>query len=78
MDMSRTSSLYKNTKAIHTPPPTPPQAGAGGGAGGTENDKDKFSCLYILVDAAMEQLEAIAEEKRRQEQQLRQQQQVYG
>ena len=35
-------------------PPTPP-----------ENDRDKFRCLYLLVDAAMEQLEEITAEKRR-------------
>ena len=40
--------------SIQTPPPTPP-----------ENDRDKFRCLYLLVDAAMEQLDEIAAEKRR-------------
>jgi hypothetical protein len=40
--------------SIQTPPPTPP-----------ENDRDKFRCLYLLVDAAMEQLDEIAAEKTR-------------
>jgi hypothetical protein len=45
------------TTTIQTPPPTPP-----------ENDRDKFRCLYLLVDAAMEQLEEMtAEKKRKQE-----------
>jgi hypothetical protein len=30
-----------------------------------ENDRDKFSCLYLLVDAAVNQLEEIAAKKRR-------------
>ena len=40
--------------SIQTPPPPPP-----------ENDRDKFRCLYLLVDAAMEQLDEIAAKKRR-------------
>ena len=30
-----------------------------------ENDREKFSCLYILVDAAVNQLEEINSKKRR-------------
>jgi hypothetical protein len=30
-----------------------------------DNDRDKFSCLYLLVDAAVNQLEEIAAKKRR-------------
>ena len=66
-DMSKTSPMFIKTSShettiqqqakvcsIQTPPPTPP-----------ENDRDKFRCLYLLVDAAMEQLEEITAEKRR-------------
>jgi hypothetical protein len=54
---SITSATAKVSTTIQTPPPTPP-----------ENDRDKFRCLYLLVDAAMEQLEEItAEKKRKQE-----------
>ena len=48
------SATAKVCTTIQTPPPTPP-----------ENDRDKFRCLYLLVDAAMEQLEEIAAEKKR-------------
>ena len=68
LDMSKTSPMFIKTSSssetiiqqqakvcsIQTPPPTPP-----------ENDRDKFRCLYLLVDAAMEQLEEITAEKRR-------------
>ena len=75
LDMSKTSPMFVKSSSlinasvaritttpqqqakvcsIQTPPPTPP-----------ENDRDKFRCLYLLVDAAMEQLDEIAAEKRR-------------
>ena len=72
LDMSKTSPMFGKSSSsvsritittpaqqakvcsIQTPPPTPP-----------ENDRDKFRCLYLLVDAAMEQLDEIAAEKRR-------------
>lgn len=49
---SATAKVCMNT--LQTPPPTPP-----------ENDRDKFRGLYLLVDAALEQLEEITAEKRR-------------
>ena len=73
LDMSKTSQLYaKSAKisntpstiikqqrqqekfcSIHAPPSTTP-----------ENDIDKFRCLYLLVDAAMERLDKLAAEER--------------
>ncbi|QQP57993.1 TGIFlike, partial [Caligus rogercresseyi] len=47
LDMSKTSSvLYGGTGAI-TPPQSPPE----------EDEKDKFRCLYMLVDAAVDMRE---------------------
>jgi len=54
LDMSKTSPMYGGgSQREHsyynsevTPPPTPP-----------ENDREKFRCLYLLVDAAVGQLE---------------------
>lgn len=48
LDMSKTSPVFGTT----TPPPSPP-----------ENDRDKFRCLYLLVDAAVGQLEQLEREK---------------
>jgi hypothetical protein len=45
LDMSKTSPVYGVSNS-ETPPPSPP-----------ENDRDKFRCLYLLVDAAVEELE---------------------
>ena len=59
--MSKTSPVYGQTSSmingIHaneaeTPPPSPP-----------ENDRDKFRCLYLLVDAAVGQLEELERQK---------------
>ena len=57
--MSKTSPVYgvtqcSQTIANHTPPPSPP-----------ENDRDKFRCLYLLVDAAVGQLEELERQKQR-------------
>ena len=68
--MSKTGSMYNNFNnsssssstsgvSVHTPPPSPP-----------ENDKDKFRCLYMLVDAAVGQLEKLSAEKRQRQQQF--------
>lgn len=84
LDMSKTSPMYKSMASIesssssseggggyphshhyapapatiHTPPPSPP-----------EHDRDSFRGLYMLVDAAMGQLEKISAEKRQKQQQ---------
>ena len=64
--MSKTSPVYGQTSnsminGMHghhhandaeTPPPSPP-----------ENDRDKFRCLYLLVDAAVGQLEELERQK---------------
>jgi len=66
LDMSKTSPVYGQTSnsminGMHghhhandaeTPPPSPP-----------ENDRDKFRCLYLLVDAAVGQLEELERQK---------------
>jgi len=59
LDMSKTSPVYGvtitgpgGTPSSETPPPSPP-----------ENDRDKFRCLYLLVDAAVGQLEEIERKK---------------
>lgn len=58
LDMSKTSPVYgmTNTNSVNstseTPPPSPP-----------ENDRDKFRCLYLLVDAAVGQLEELERQK---------------
>lgn len=60
LDMSKTSPVFRNNPGGHggipgsneTPPPSPP-----------ENDRDKFRCLYLLVDAAVGQLEELEREK---------------
>ena len=64
LDMSKTGSMYFSSNSsstsgvsVHTPPPSPP-----------ENDKDKFRCLYMLVDAAVGQLEKLSAEKRQRQQ----------
>lgn len=55
LDMSKTSPVYGlMTGNSETPPPSPP-----------ENDRDKFRCLYLLVDAAVGQLEEIERQKQR-------------
>jgi len=54
LDMSKTSPVYGLTSASETPPPSPP-----------ENDRDKFRCLYLLVDAAVGQLEELERQKQR-------------
>jgi homeobox protein TGIF1 len=48
LDMSKTSPMFKAsaTSGDVTPPPTPPN-----------EDREKFRCLYLLVDAAVSQLE---------------------
>ena len=52
--MSKTSPVYGLTSAgSETPPPSP------------ENDRDKFRCLYLLVDAAVGQLEELERQKQR-------------
>ena len=60
LDMSKTSPFYGVTmgstgtmgSSSETPPPSPP-----------ENDRDKFRCLYLLVDAAVGQLEELERQK---------------
>ena len=54
LDMSKTSPVFRNPVpgSTETPPPSPP-----------ENDRDKFRCLYLLVDAAVGQLEELEREK---------------
>lgn len=59
LDMSKTSPVFMRNGPAHlmpgsneTPPPSPP-----------ENDRDKFRCLYLLVDAAVGQLEELEREK---------------
>ena len=61
LDMSKTSPVFRNNPggghgiplgSNETPPPSPP-----------ENDRDKFRCLYLLVDAAVGQLEELEREK---------------
>lgn len=56
LDMSKTSPVYgissKKGSMSETPPPTPP-----------ENDRDKFRCLYLLVDAAVGQLEELERQR---------------
>ncbi len=53
LDMSKTSPMFTASSASScqkgavTPPPTPPET----------NDREKFRCLYLLVDAAVGQLE---------------------
>ena len=55
LDMSKTSPVFRMTAgSTETPPPSPP-----------ENDRDKFRCLYLLVDAAVGQLEELEREKQR-------------
>ena len=64
LDMSKTSPVFRTS--IHmtgshagnteTPPPSPP-----------ENDRDKFRCLYLLVDAAVGQLEELERERQQQQ-----------
>jgi len=61
LDMSKTSPVYGQTSLIgqvsdETPPPSPP-----------ENDRDKFRCLYLLVDAAVGQLEELERQKQLQQ-----------
>jgi hypothetical protein len=59
LDMSKTSPFYGLTmgssgtmgSSSETPPPSP------------ENDRDKFRCLYLLVDAAVGQLEELERQK---------------
>jgi len=48
LDMSKSSPMFKSTgnSGEVTPPPTPPN-----------EDREKFRCLYLLVDAAVSQLE---------------------
>lgn len=46
LDMSKTSPMFSSSKTV-TPPATPPEV----------NDREKFRCLYLLVDAAVGQLE---------------------
>ena len=45
LDMSKTSPMFSKDEV--TPPPTPPEV----------SDREKFRCLYLLVDAAVGQLE---------------------
>lgn len=57
LDMSKTSPVYGHHHqgtpvSSETPPPSPP-----------ENDRDKFRCLYLLVDAAVGQLEELQRQK---------------
>ena len=60
LDMSKSSPFYGVTmgstgtmgSSSETPPPSPP-----------ENDRDKFRCLYLLVDAAVGQLEELERQK---------------
>jgi len=55
LDMSMSSPVYGVTPgSSETPPPSPP-----------ENDRDKFRCLYLLVDAAVGQLEELERQKMR-------------
>ena len=63
LDMSKTSPVYGVTltstgtpigSSSETPPPSPP-----------ENDRDKFRCLYLLVDAAVGQLEELERQKQK-------------
>ena len=64
--MSKTSPVYGQTSLSmasshghagnETPPPSPP-----------ENDRDKFRCLYLLVDAAVGQLEELERQKQLQQ-----------
>jgi homeobox protein TGIF1 len=54
LDMSKTSPVFgaMASASSETPPPSPP-----------ENDRDKFRCLYLLVDAAVGQLEELERQK---------------
>ncbi len=67
LDMSKTSPVYGSHKGGHghhghlhssnvTPPPSPP-----------ESDREKFRCLYMLVDAAVGQLEKEMAERKEME-----------
>ena len=74
LDMSKTGSMFKQQQpqqldssttasspasglsTVHTPPPSPPD----------EYNKDKFRCLYMLVDAAVGQLEKLEAAEKRQ------------
>ena len=69
LDMSKTSPVYGGgSSKLHgggggvTPPPTPP-----------ESDREKFRCLYMLVDAAVGQLEKEAAARKAAEDALKQQ-----
>jgi len=64
LDMSKTSPVFRTSVHMtgshagntETPPPSPP-----------ENDRDKFRCLYLLVDAAVGQLEELERERQQQQ-----------
>jgi len=55
---SSSSSSSSGVGGVHAPPPSPP-----------EHDKEKFRGFYMLVDAAVGQLEKLSAEKQRQQQQ---------
>lgn len=63
LDMSKTSPMFASGNASDvTPPPTPPEV----------PDREKFRCLYLLVDAAVGQLEREVASGERKQQSSRQ------